>query len=137
MRYAVVVGPFLLLGCGLVVLISALTHAKEFQAKFAPPAIIDPLKDIMYGLIYPAFLGTGLVFFVSHIAREPSLASWLHDSARYPAIAAGFFYTFSFTALSETEEDKARLSYQWPAFFVDWIEVALMFGCFYFPRTHR
>jgi hypothetical protein len=132
MSFAVVIGPIVLLSCLLAMLAYALTHAKEFQRKFSPPGIIDPLRDIMYGLIYPAVLGTGLVLLVLHLTRGSSPASWLQDPAVYPAIAAGFFYTFSFTALSETEEDKTRLCYQWFAFFVDWAEVALMFGCFYF-----
>jgi hypothetical protein len=115
----------------LAVLLYALTHQKEYQMRHAPAYVVNSLKDMMYGLIYPAVLGTGLVLLVLHMTKEPSATAGFLDPVLYPAIAAGFFYTLSFTALSETAEDKAKLSYQWLPFIVDWFEVGLMFGCFY------
>jgi hypothetical protein len=93
----------------------------------------------MYGLVYPAVLGTGLVLFATHVARviqksHTTMTSVLQDLSVYPAIAAGFFYVLSFTALSKSAEEKERPSYQWLPFLVDWIEVLLMFSCFYFLR---
>lgn len=129
---AIAVGPIALTACGVAILLYALTHAKEYQMRHAPAYVVDSLKDIMYGLIYPAVLGTGLVLFVLHITKNTSALSWLSDVVRYPALAAGCFYISSFTALSETAEGKARLSYQWRPFALDWLEVGLMFGCFYF-----
>jgi hypothetical protein len=130
MLLGLAVGPIVLMGCFLGMSLYALTHESEYREGFVRRQIINSLKDIMYGLIYPAVLGTGLVLFVSHVAKEP-LSSWLHDPVRYPAIAAGFFYILSFTALSSGEKEEAA-SYQWLPFAVDWIEVALMFACFYF-----
>lgn len=101
------------------------------------PKVIKSLKEIMYGLIYPAVLGSGLVLFVSHVARDiwhyqTTHASLLRDLTIYPAIAAGLFYISSFSHLTETGKERTKLSYEWLPFFVDWIEVALMFCCFYF-----
>ena len=128
--FAVVVGPIVLSGCFVTVLLYALTREQEYRERFVKPGTIGSLKDIMYGLIYPAVLGTGLVFFVLRVAKEQ--ASWLTDPVPYLALATGLFYILSFTALSEKSEDSAQLSYDLLPFFLDLIEVGLMFGCFKF-----
>jgi len=125
-------GPFAVTLCSVTILLFAFSHPKEYQMRHAPPGIVDPLKDIMYGLGYPAVLGTGLVFLALHIAKLPNGVWAIDDPVSCLAIAAGSFYTLSFTALSETEEEKTKLSYRWPAFIVDVFEVGLMFCCFYF-----
>jgi phosphate/sulfate permease len=125
---AVVVGPIVLAGCIAAVLLYALTHEREYWEKFVKPGIIGSLKDIMYGLIYPAVLGTGLVLFVLRVTKES--ASWLTNPILYLAVAATLFYILSFTALSEKSEDSDKLSYDLLPFCLDWIEVGLMFGCF-------
>jgi hypothetical protein len=103
-----------------------------FQEKHATSGIIVPAHDIMYGMIYPAVLGTGLVLAVLRATKEDSAYSRFHDSALYVAFAAGLFYLFSFTSGSEKKEDKTDIAYRWPTFLVDFLEVILMFLCFYF-----
>jgi len=104
----------------------------RFQEKHAKSGIIVPARDIMYGMIYPAVLGTGLVLAVLRATKEDSAYSRFHDSALYVAFAAGLFYLFSFTSGSEKKADKTEIAYRWPTFLVDFLEVILMFLCFYF-----
>lgn len=129
---ATVAGPFVVTLCFVAVLSYSLSYPQEYQMRHALPGVIGPLKDIMYGLVYPAVLGTGLVLLALHIARLNAGVWVIHDSVSSLAVAAGCFYTLSFTALSEGKEERSKLSYRWPAFIVDGIEVALMFCCFYF-----
>ena len=114
----------------LSMLLDALSHAPEYQERHARSGIIRPLKDIMYGLIYPSVLGTAVVLGVLRAIKE-SPQGRLHDPALYIALAAVFFYVLSFTSQSEKKEDGTCIAYQWPAFLVDLLEVALMFLCFY------
>jgi hypothetical protein len=103
-----------------------------FQLKHAQSGIIVPLRDIMYGLIYPAVLGTGLVLAVLRVTKEPTAYARFHDSALYVAFASGLFYTFSFTSQSEKQPDGSEIAYRRLAFLVDFSEVILMFSCFYY-----
>jgi hypothetical protein len=103
-----------------------------FQEKHAKSGIIVPAHDMMYGMIYPAVLGTGLVLAVLRATKEASPYSRFHDSALYVAFAAGLFYSFSFTSGSEKKADKTDIAYRWPTFLFDFLEVILMFLCFYF-----
>ncbi len=89
------------------------------------------LKDIMYGLIYPAVLGTGLVLGVIRIFKEDSTIRRLHDPTLYVGISACAFYMLSFTSSVETRADRSKIAYRLPTFLVDLCEVLLMFACFY------
>jgi hypothetical protein len=129
MPLAIAIGALYLLRFTLAFM---LMDVSKFQAKYAKPGIITSLKDIMYGLIYPAVLGTGLVLAVLRATKEPSAYSRLHDPSLYIAVASGAFYVLSFTAPFEMRADKLRIAYRWPAFLIDWCEVALMFLCFYY-----
>ena len=124
--FGLLVVPFFLLS----MLIDALYRARESQERHAHSGIIRPLKDIMYGLIYPSVLGTAVVLGVLRAIKE-SPQGRLHDSALYIALAAVSFYILSFTSQSEKKEDGTCIAYQWPAFSVDVLEVVLMFLCFY------
>ncbi|MGB6191453.1 MAG: hypothetical protein WBF42_03220 [Terracidiphilus sp.] len=108
-----------------------LTFIARFQEKYARPGIITSLKDIMYGLIYPAVLGTGLVLGVMRIFKERTIEGRVHDPALYVAISACAFYMLSFTASVETRADRTKIAYRLPTFLVDLLEVFLMFACFY------
>lgn len=67
----------------------------DIQKKYARPGMISSLKDVMYGLIYPAVLGTGMVLAVLRIAKEHSLISWMHDPSLYVGCAASrVLYSF-------------------------------------------
>jgi hypothetical protein len=105
---------------------------RDFQQKHARSGIIVPARDIMYGMVYPAVLGTGLVLAVLRAIKEDSTYSRFHDSALYVGLAAGLFYSFSFTSGSEKKDDKTEIAYRWPTFLFDFLEVILMFLCFYF-----
>ena len=103
-----------------------------YQMKHAQSGIIVPLRDVMYGLIYPAVLGTGLVLAVLRVTKEPTGYARFHDSALYVAFASGLFYTFSFTSQSEKQPGGSVIAYRLPAFLLDFSEVILMFLCFYY-----
>lgn len=131
--FSTVFGLFVVPSFFLAMVVDVLSHAGQYQDQEgrARSGIIRPLKDIMYGLIYPAVLGTAVVLSVLRAIKEP-LQGRLHDAALYIAIAAICFYMLSFTSQSEKKEDGTCIAYQWPAFLVDLLEVVLMFLCFYF-----
>ncbi len=108
-----------------------LTLIARFQEKYARPGIISSLKDIMYGLIYPAVLGTGIVLGVIRIFKEDSTVRRIHDPSLYVGISACAFYILSFTSSVETRADRTKIAYRLPTFLVDLCEVFLMFACFY------
>ena len=85
---------------------------------------------LMYGLIYPAVLGTGLV------AMAMQIASYLQQGDRFfltRMSLAGlflFFFCISFVAGSKVPSDPPKPKYSWAAFGCDLIEVFFMFCCF-------
>lgn len=95
---------------------------------------ILPLRDVMYGLIYPAVLGTGLVLSGQRATKEPSVVAAVTDPALWVAAAAGLFFAASFASVFEKpqETDEKGEWYGWLPFFIDSVEVVLMFACFYF-----
>ena len=105
---------------------------RDFQRNHSQSGIIVPARYIMYGMVYPAVLGTGLVLAVLRAIKEETAYSRIHDSALYVGLAAGLFYSFSFTSGSEKKDDKTDIAYRWPTFLIDFLEVILMFLCFYF-----
>ena len=108
-----------------------LTLIAKFQERYARPGIISSLKDIMYGLIYPAVLGTGLVLGVIRLFKEDTVVGRIHDPALYVGISACAFYILSYTSSVETRADRTKIAYRLPTFLVDLCEVFLMFACFY------
>ena len=107
------------------------TAAQDAQPPKARPVL--PLRDVMYGLIYPAVLGTGLVLSGQRATKEPSVMDAVKDPALWVAAAAGLFFCASFASVFE-EPEKATQGewYGWWPFLIDSVEVVLMFACFYF-----
>ncbi len=98
------------------------------------PRPILPLQDLMYGLIYPGVLGTGLVLSGQRATKEASIAAALTDPALWVAAAAGLFFAASFASVFEEPQKKNENEewYGWWPFVIDSVEVVLMFACFYF-----
>jgi hypothetical protein len=86
------------------------------------------LHNIMFGLYYPAVLGTGLVTLNLHGTYHDSFPSALRD----PAIQLGAVFLLYFTASFAASFEPPK--YGACAFIFDLIEVALMFLAFYFLR---
>jgi hypothetical protein len=80
------------------------------------------LHWLMYGLYYPAVLGTGVVVAVQHAAahaiRGPAIAV---------ALTSGAFFSLSFASAAGFEN-----RYDLGAFVLDILEVIGMFSCFVF-----
>ena len=69
---------------------------------------ILPLRDLMYGLIYPAVLGTGLVLSGQRMTKEASVVAALIDPALWVAAAAGLFFAASFASVFEKPEGPSK-----------------------------
>ena len=98
-----------------------------------PPEVSGPLQQLMYGLIYPAVLGTGIVLIGVRAAHHASAIHALLDPSIQLGVMAGLFFCASFDS-----------AFYWPAgqngrytslaFCVDAVEVILMFVCFHYLR---
>jgi len=80
------------------------------------------LHWLMYGLYYPAVLGTGVV-----VALQRVSAHTIHDPAISVAVTAGTFFSVSFASAMGFENE-----YGPGAFLLDAAEVFGMFACFVF-----
>ena len=80
------------------------------------------LHWLMYGLYYPAVLGTAIVVALQHTA-----ASSIHGPALAVATTAGAFFSLSFASAMGFEKE-----YGFGAFVLDAMEVFGMFACFAF-----
>jgi hypothetical protein len=97
------------------------------------PEVSTPLQQLMYGLIYPAVLGTGIVLVGVRAAHHSSAINALLDPSIQLGLMAGLFFCASFDS-----------AFYWPvgqqghytrrAFGVDVVEVILMFVCFHYLR---
>jgi len=100
----------------------------------APPEALGPLQQLMYGLIYPGVLGTGIVLTAVRAAHEP-FGQVVLDPSVLVGIVTGLFFCASFdSAFYWPEDEKSKGRYGRKAFAVDVVEVALMFTCFHFLR---
>lgn len=90
-----------------------------------------PLQRIMYELLYPGVLGSGIVLGIVRATHFDSLAQMAVDPSLWIDLCACLFYTVSFVS-SDGPENKKDLvfAYGWQAFFVDVLESGLMFFCF-------
>jgi hypothetical protein len=77
------------------------------------------LHSFMYGLHYPAVLGTGIVVALLRIASHT-----MHAPAASVALIVWAFFCLSFMSAIGFEEE-----YGWGAFFFDMIELLGMFAC--------
>ena len=83
------------------------------------------LKNLMYGLLYPAVLGTGLVAIATRISTHISAA---HSGIDNSVVLGSLFLVF-FCASFVAADDG---TYCCKAFLLDVVEVILMFLCFYY-----
>lgn len=97
------------------------------------PVIQTPLQQLMYGLIYPAVLGTGITMTAVRAAHHHSIANALLDPSIEVGFIAGLFFCASFdSAFYWPLGQKGH--YRKSAFGIDFLEVILMFVCFHFLR---
>jgi hypothetical protein len=75
----------------------------------------------MYGLYYPAILGTGVVVALQHAAQS------IHSPAMSVAVTAGAFFSLSFASAMGFEKEYGPVP-----FLLDVVEVIGMFACFVF-----
>ena len=87
----------------------------------------------MYGLYYPGVLGTGIVLTALRASPQASSHDVLWDPSIELAVVAGLFYSASFVSGFHWPEG-VQARYSIPAFFLDCVEVVLMFLCFYYLR---
>lgn len=108
-------------------------HSAPASALVAAPSdALGPLQQLMYGLIYPGVLGTGIVLTAVRAAHEP-FGKVVQDPSVLLGIVAGLFFCASFdSAFYWPADEKGR--YGRMAFLIDVVEVAFMFACFHFLR---
>lgn len=99
------------------------------SAPEAPP----PLQQLMYGLIYPAVLGTGIVLTGVRAAHHSSAIDALLDPSIQLGVMAGLFFCASFDSAFYWPAGKTG-HYTGRAFALDFLEVILMFICFHYLR---
>lgn len=108
-------------------------HSVKTAVPTGEPAVQTPLQQLMYGLIYPAVLGTGIVLTGVRGAHDGSLFNALTDPSIQLGFIAGLFFCASFdSAFYWPPKQKGHYS-AW-AFGVDFVEVVLMFICFHYLR---
>jgi hypothetical protein len=86
------------------------------------------LHWLMYGLFYPAILGTVIVFVLQHIANPP-VGHPVSSAQLSVALTAGAFFSLSFGSALKQEDH-----YGIAAFVLDAVELALIIWCFFFLR---
>ena len=97
------------------------------------PKVSTPLQQLMYGLIYPAVLGTGIVLVGVRAAHHISALNVLLDPSVQLGVMAGLFFCASFDSAFYWPAGETGKYTRW-AFALDALEVALMFVCFHFLR---
>ena len=102
---------------------------KQSSAPEAPP----PLQQLMYGLIYPAVLGTGIVLTGVRAAHHSSAIDAFLIRSILLGTVAGLFFCASFDSAFYWPDGETG-HYTSLAFGVDFVEVILMFICFHYLR---
>jgi hypothetical protein len=109
------------------------THSMKTAVPTGEPAVQTPLQQLMYGLIYPAVLGTGITMTAVRAAHHHSVVNALLDPSIELGIIAGLFFCASFdSAFYWPPGQKGH--YRKSAFGIDSLEVILMFICFHYLR---
>jgi hypothetical protein len=109
------------------------THPTKTAVPIGEPAVQTPLQQLMYGLIYPAVLGTGITMTAVRAAHHHSVVNALLDPSIELGIIAGLFFCASFdSAFYWPPGQKGH--YRKSAFGIDFLEVILMFICFHYLR---
>jgi len=108
-------------------------HAMKTAVPTGEPAVQTPLQQLMYGLIYPAVLGTGITMTAVRAAHHHSVVNALLDPSIELGVIAGLFFCASFdSAFYWPPGQKGH--YRKSAFGIDFLEVILMFICFHYLR---
>jgi len=93
-----------------------------------------PYHQLMYGLLYPGVLGTGIVLTGVRAAHDLSLSHALLDPAIHVAVTATVFFMASFVSAFYWPPPSAHAAhipgYSKGAFVFDLAEIVLMFICF-------
>jgi hypothetical protein len=108
-------------------------HSVKTKVPIGEPAVQTPLQQLMYGLIYPAVLGTGIVLTGVRGAHDGSFFNALLDPSIQLGFIAGLFFCASFDSAFYWPPRQSGHYSAW-AFGVDFIEVVLMFICFHYLR---
>lgn len=99
------------------------------------------MHQLMYGLVYPAVLGTGMVLTAERITGDGSFSLAFFDPSVQLSIAASLVFAASFVSAFHLQSDVAgkveNLSYNIVALLLDFLEVALMFLCFHFLKLFQ
>src|ERR1700761_2627131 len=82
----------------------------------------------MQGLLYPAVLGSCIVFLMYRILKEPSFLAGFNDISIYFAIIFSLFFSISYLINEQT----AEMDYRFGAFCLDICEIAIMYSAFNF-----
>jgi hypothetical protein len=90
--------------------------------------------QLMYGLIYPAVLGTGIVLTGVRAAHHSSTINALLDPSIQLGVMAGLFFCASFDSAFYWPAGTTINDYKKAAFGLDFVEVVLMFICFHYLR---
>src|SRR6476660_8541621 len=88
----------------------------------------------MYGLIYPAVLGTGIVLIGVRMAHQDGFLAAITDPSFELGVTACAFFCASFDSAFYWPADSPDAAYNRRAFGLDIVEVILMFVCFHFLR---
>ena len=72
------------------------THPVKTAVPTGEPAVQTPLQQLMYGLIYPAVLGTGITMTAVRAAHHHSVMNAVLDPSIELGIIAGLFFCASF-----------------------------------------
>jgi hypothetical protein len=101
--------------------------------QFSGSEALPPMQQLMYGLIYPAVLGTGIVLIGVRAAHHSSAINALLDPSIQLGVMAGLFFCASFDSAFYWPDGKTGHYTGW-AFALDFVEVILMFICFHYLR---
>ncbi|HEX3351735.1 MAG TPA: hypothetical protein VHS34_02845 [Terriglobales bacterium] len=93
-----------------------------------------PLHQLMYGLIYPAVLGTGIVLIGVRAAHQHGFLAAVTDPSVLLGVMACTFFAASFDSAFYWPADSPNAAYSRSAFWLDVGEVIVMFVCFHFLR---
>jgi hypothetical protein len=103
------------------------------EERSGEPVVQSALQQLMYGLIYPAVLGTGITMTGVRAAHHHSFHDAILDPTVELGIIAGCFFCASFDAVFYCPKGRTY-KYTRLAFLLDCVEVVLMFVCFHFLR---
>lgn len=96
-----------------------------------------PLHQLIYGLIYPGVLGTGMVLTAYRATGDGTVSAALLDPSIQVAVAAACIFAASFVAAFQPIKKDKPIEYGILAFGIDLVEVVLMFWAFYYLRLFK